>query len=96
MESVTGETMLQNQCNVNVHVILYNIITRQDINSETALNWGRLAPNRAWVLVEQDNDTALTNAAVLGQSAESYTSIDGSWTTSHSSGQVSTEQGSCQ
>ena len=45
MESVTGETMLQNQCNMNVNVIIYDIIARQDINSETALNWGPWAPN---------------------------------------------------
>ena len=45
MESVTGETMLQNQCNMNVCVILYDIIARQDMVSETTLTWGPWALN---------------------------------------------------
>ena len=66
LESVTGEVMLQNQCNMNVRVILYDIIARQDMFSETSLTWGNWAPNQAWASGEQDEGAAATNAAVLG------------------------------
>ena len=48
LKSVAGETLLQNQYTVNVRVILYDIIVRKHIDSQTALTWGAWAPNQAW------------------------------------------------
>ena len=65
-ESVSGEIMLQNQCTMNVRVILYDIIARKNLDSQTALTWGAWAPNQAWVSGEQDEGAAATNSSVIG------------------------------
>ena len=66
LESVSGEVMLQNQCNMNFRVILYDIIARRNIDSQTSLNWGVWAPTYAWQLGEQDEGSAALNATIIG------------------------------
>ena len=66
LETVSGETMLQNQCNVNVRVILYDIICRRDLDSQTAISWGPTNPTVAWDTGYQDAGATLANAKNLG------------------------------
>ena len=43
-ESVTGEVMIQNQCNWNVCGIHYDVIARKTLNSQTNVDWGHGHP----------------------------------------------------
>ena len=65
-ESVSGETLLQNQCNMNVQIILYDIIAQRSLDSQTNLNFGAWAPNQAWVSGEQDEGSTATNNSLIG------------------------------
>ena len=65
-ESVAGETLLQNQCTMNVRVILYDVIARKNLDSQTAITWGNWSPNQAWSAGEQDEGAAATNCSVIG------------------------------
>ena len=65
-ESVSGEVMLHNQDNMNVRVILYDIIARKNLDSQTNLTWGSWAPNIVWSTGEQNEGVAATNATIIG------------------------------
>ena len=60
-ELVSGEVMIQNQCNLNVRVIHYDDIARKNLDSHSSAGWGSWAPNIAWSTGEQDEGVAATN-----------------------------------
>ena len=66
LESVSGEVMLQNQANMNIRVVLYNIIARRSLDSQTAITWGPWAPTQAWGMGEQDTGVNVGNNPYLG------------------------------
>ena len=67
LESVSGEIMLQNQTNMNTRVILYDIIARRTIDSQTALNTGPWMPSTAWSVGEYNETVgSAANNTVIG------------------------------
>ena len=66
LESVSGEVMLQNQTNMNTRVVLYDIIARRSVDSQTSLNVGVWMPSQAWATGEQNEGVSANNNILIG------------------------------
>ena len=51
---------------MNIRVVLYDIIARRSLDSQTAITWGPWAPTQAWGMGEQDAGVNIGNNAYLG------------------------------